>query len=307
MSKKRYVDTKFWDDNFIIGLDPIEKLLFLYFLTNPLTELSGAYEISLRRVAFDTGIDRDMVLKILERFEKHNKMIFREGWVFIVNFMDYQAINPKIKLGIERSFKCCPDWIKDRLSKPIEAYQSLSHSDLDFNSDFNSDSDSNFDSNFDLNLKVSDEKEKPAKPKPVRGTRIPDPFLLTADMREWATERVPNIDLTTETEKFVNYYRALAGAKATKIDWIATWRNWMLNAKEWTTNGQHTKLSAKTTEYRDKRTVEAERLQANYALVAKLRAIGDAEDAARRERALLGNGNGLDNQIGGTGKPPTTG
>ena len=291
MSKKRYVDTKFWDDNFIIGLDPIEKLLFLYFLTNPLTELSGAYEISLRRVAFDTGIDRDMVLKILERFEKHNKMIFREGWIFIVNFMDYQAINPKIKLGIERSFKCCPDWIKDRLSKPIEAYQSLSHSDFNFDSDLDSDSDLN------LNLKVSDEKEKPAKPKPVRGTRIPDPFLLTAAMREWATDRVPNIDLTTETEKFVNYYRALAGAKATKIDWIATWRNWMLNAKEWTTNGQHQAISAKTGQYRDKRTVEAERISAGYARVAELRRIADEQDAQREQGALLGDGNGTNHQV----------
>jgi len=29
MSKKRYVDTKFWDDNYIIEKDPNEKLLFL--------------------------------------------------------------------------------------------------------------------------------------------------------------------------------------------------------------------------------------------------------------------------------------
>jgi len=38
--KKRYISTKFWDDEFIVNLDPIEKLLFMYFLTNPLTNVA---------------------------------------------------------------------------------------------------------------------------------------------------------------------------------------------------------------------------------------------------------------------------
>jgi hypothetical protein len=90
-------------------------------------------------------------------------------------------------------------------------------------------------------IDISQDKPSVSKRKQsaLRGTRIPDPFLLTSEMRDWANERVPNIDITTETEKFVNYYRGLAGAKATKIDWIATWRHWLLNAKEWTTNGKH--------------------------------------------------------------------
>ena len=56
------VNTKFWDDTYIVTLDPIEKLLYLYFLTNPLTNICGIYEIQLRRVAFDTGIDKEVVV-----------------------------------------------------------------------------------------------------------------------------------------------------------------------------------------------------------------------------------------------------
>jgi hypothetical protein len=147
-------------------------------------------------------------------------------------------------------------------------------------------------------IDISQDKPSVSKRKQsaLRGTRIPDPFLLTSEMRDWANERVPNIDLTIETEKFVNYYRGLAGAKATKIDWIATWRNWMLNAKEWT-NGKHQAISAKTTEYRDKRTVEAERIASGYARVAELRRIADEQDARREQGALLGDGHGVDNQI----------
>lgn len=138
MAKQRYINTRFWDDGYIVTLDPIEKLLFIYFLTNPLTEMSGAYEIPLRRIAFDTGIDADMVLKIIRRFADEDKIIYRDGWILVCNFIKHQAINPKIQTGIEMSVSRCPDWIKDRLTI---AYDSLSH--LNSNSNLNSNLNSN--------------------------------------------------------------------------------------------------------------------------------------------------------------------
>lgn len=60
-----------------------------------------------------------------------------------------------------------------------------------------------------------------------RGTRIPEPFMLTNDMREWASNEVPTVDVDASTRRFVDYWRAETGAKATKLDWIATWRNWL--------------------------------------------------------------------------------
>jgi len=115
LSKQRYVDTKFWDDNYIVERDPIEKLLYLYILTNTLTNILGIYEISLRRIAFDTGIDKDMVIKILERFEKDNKIKYSNGFIVIKNFVKHQADNPKINKGIELLLKETPveliEWI----------------------------------------------------------------------------------------------------------------------------------------------------------------------------------------------------
>ena len=101
MSKQRYVDTKFWVDNYIVERDPIEKLLYLYLLTNTLTNILGIYEISVRQIAFDTGIDKDMVMKVLERFSKDDKIRYIDGYVAIKNFVKYQANNPKINKGIE--------------------------------------------------------------------------------------------------------------------------------------------------------------------------------------------------------------
>jgi hypothetical protein len=61
-----------------------------------------------------------------------------------------------------------------------------------------------------------------------RGTRIPEPFMLTNEMRSWASSRVPGVDVNTATEKFVNYWRA-STKNATKLDWTATWNNWLLS------------------------------------------------------------------------------
>jgi hypothetical protein len=43
---------------------------------------------------------------------------------------------------------------------------------------------------------------------------------------------LPSVNGRHETEKFVNYWRAKSGRDATKLDWPATWRNWMLKAAE---------------------------------------------------------------------------
>lgn len=60
-----------------------------------------------------------------------------------------------------------------------------------------------------------------------RGTRIPEPFMLTSDMKQWAAREAIGVDIEASTRRFVDYWRAESGAKATKIDWVATWRNWL--------------------------------------------------------------------------------
>jgi hypothetical protein len=64
-----------------------------------------------------------------------------------------------------------------------------------------------------------------------RATRIAEDFQVTPEMRAWAATKAPNTDLGLETDKFINYWVAKSGKDATKLDWVATWRNWILNAR----------------------------------------------------------------------------
>lgn len=68
----------------------------------------------------------------------------------------------------------------------------------------------------------------PIKSRAKRKTALPDDFTITADMIIWCNERAPAADLSLETEKFCNHWRAKGEVRA---DWLATWRNWMLNAQ----------------------------------------------------------------------------
>ena len=64
----------------------------------------------------------------------------------------------------------------------------------------------------------------PQGEKKKRKVAIPDKFMVTAEMRTWAATSAPAVNLKTETENFVDYWR---GAGGTKVDWVATWRTWM--------------------------------------------------------------------------------
>ncbi len=60
--------------------------MFLYFITNPLCNLIGIYEITLRRIAFDTRIYKDMILKILDRFNNDKKIYYEDNNIILPNF-----------------------------------------------------------------------------------------------------------------------------------------------------------------------------------------------------------------------------
>lgn len=65
-----------------------------------------------------------------------------------------------------------------------------------------------------------------------RGTRLPDDFAVTAEMVAWVREKFPYLDGRAETERFRDHWISTAGQKGVKLDWEATWRNWMRTAAE---------------------------------------------------------------------------
>jgi hypothetical protein len=67
-----------------------EKLLFMYFLTNQNINQIGLYEIRNERVVFDTGCNVNELINFQRKVSKIKKIIFHQGYVYIVNIHKYQ-------------------------------------------------------------------------------------------------------------------------------------------------------------------------------------------------------------------------
>lgn len=75
--------------------------------------------------------------------------------------------------------------------------------------------------------------DPPSPTAPGRGRRLPEHFEVTDAMADWVAETLPGLNVITETAKFCDYWLAVPGAKGRKLDWEATWRNWMRKASEY--------------------------------------------------------------------------
>ena len=113
--KLRSVNTRFWEDPFIEELTPSEKLLFLYFLTNPLTNLLGVYEITIKRISYDTGINKDAISKAFERFGTIKKAFYIDNYIILPNFLKNQNLNKNMKIAVARQFNDLPIELKNNI------------------------------------------------------------------------------------------------------------------------------------------------------------------------------------------------
>lgn len=64
-----------------------------------------------------------------------------------------------------------------------------------------------------------------------RGSRLTQDWVLSKSMGDWAAQERPDLDVRQVAEQFKDYWSAQAGQKGVKLDWDATWRNWIRNTK----------------------------------------------------------------------------
>lgn len=155
MATQRYISTSFYDDTWIHRLDPSEKFMYMYLLTNGLTNIAGVYKIGIDRMVYDTGFNENTVKHVLEKFEKAGKAFYHLEYMILPSWPKHQRWEEKskIKVGIDAILKKTPREIiaflgtvkfcYDLTAFGGIAYDSLSlgtnYSDLDSNSDLDSD------------------------------------------------------------------------------------------------------------------------------------------------------------------------
>jgi hypothetical protein len=62
-----------------------------------------------------------------------------------------------------------------------------------------------------------------------RGSRLAQDLFFPKEWCDFLVEQRPELNAQQTFEKFKDYWIAQAGQKGVKLDWFATWRNWVRN------------------------------------------------------------------------------
>ena len=65
------------------------------------------------------------------------------------------------------------------------------------------------------------------KIKTQRGSRLPTDWTLPDVWKEWAEKERPDLTISKVADSFKDFWIAKPGAGGVKLDWYATWRNWV--------------------------------------------------------------------------------
>ena len=74
---------------------------------------------------------------------------------------------------------------------------------------------------------VPKEVSKDTSTRRARGSRITSDWMPSDDLISAMRAECPGVDLQAEHRVFIDYWIAQPGQKGVKLDWSATWRNWM--------------------------------------------------------------------------------
>ena len=61
----------------------------------------------------------------------------------------------------------------------------------------------------------------------TRGSRLSPDFCLTEEWKDFCHQDRPDLNPSKVFESFKDYWIAKSGHQAVKLDWFATWRNWV--------------------------------------------------------------------------------
>jgi len=251
MATNRYISTKIYNDAWFMELSAEKKLLFIYLFTNQLCNISGVYEITKKRMSFDTGIGYDRLSKALKDFQKDGKIVYFEeiSYIVMVNFIKHQSLNPKILTGIDAIVEKLPEKVKSILFKDIEVDENSKHIGYDRLSkatiylNLNLNSNINFNINFNQSTetlqsavsietkKISIEDDKPKKPT----DKIPSFEEFLEYGKKYAVERYSEefpvclIKLKDTIESCHDYWEEknwMRGKEPVK-DWQKTLQSWL--------------------------------------------------------------------------------
>lgn len=107
MAIYRNVQMAFWTDTKICdNFSPNEKYMYLYLMTNSHTNLCGCYEVSIKQIVFETGLDKKNVTSLLDSLKKKGVIDISDetNELLLVNWYKYNwTASAKFRKSLEEN------------------------------------------------------------------------------------------------------------------------------------------------------------------------------------------------------------
>jgi DnaD/phage-associated family protein len=133
MANYRQLHTRTWSDSWFMSLSSEQKLLFIYLFSNQRASVTGLYELPIKIISLETGLDRSVILRAFEVYTATDKVYYdtKAEVVWVVNMPKYQLgerINSTLQKRIETDIKSAPDCkLKQRFFKQGRWWQQMGH------------------------------------------------------------------------------------------------------------------------------------------------------------------------------------
>ncbi len=230
MAIYRNVHLTFWSDAKVTDeFTPEDKYFYLYLLTNPHTNLSGCYEISLKQISREMGYTQESIEALIKRFSEVHKIITYDKSskeILLINWSKYNwTKSSKFITALEKEIESVKsERFREFLHNRLYGIDTVSENEI-YPMDTVSPSDGY---PMDTTVTVSDtdsDGEETDKPKRKKFT-IP----TVEEVEDYCLERNNKVD----AEMFVDFYSSkgwMIGKNPMK-DWKAAVRTWERKNKE---------------------------------------------------------------------------
>jgi len=215
MARIRTIKPDFFSSADIVSLSPLARLLYIALWCEADKEGRLRWNPLTFKLRYMAGDNVEVVALCQEILSAGLVKLYGDGLAYIPSFNKHQHINPR------ESASDLPDPAKNDASGTRQARASDPQGGREGKG-----REGKVDDASDAAPPPDDPKGDP-KPEIPRASRLPADWKLPADWRDWSKGERADVDPDREADRFADYWRAKPGKDGTKLDWLATWRNWI--------------------------------------------------------------------------------
>ena len=223
MAKNRMIRTEIWTDDKFVSLSPMARLLFIgmWHLACDYGHVSESpIELKMRVFPMDPLTVEEM-RGLVEEIQTQGLIEARGSHLAIPNFEKHQRLD---KRYMTTCAHCGATRDHDGATREPDVSTTGTRR-------------APASSHDEREREREREREGGAGGRRKRATPAPESLDITEDMKTWAKEKAPLVDLDEATEEFITWARSVDKRYS---DWPAAWRNAMKRRQEWASrDGRH--------------------------------------------------------------------